>query len=500
MVKVGRTSTVMPGITGSIIKRRRPKINYAALNKKGFTSIKTTRTRKCRQKATNAKRSLSPVFLNITDNIVVEEGGKQLRKRANPEHVLRERQGKHGIHAKHDNRETVRFTASTNNESVNNVSATKNSEQSSSGVNTTKSSVNASDNFINSTSTPKQQSIIPSCFADMDMSVLDGLSLEQKKEKLRQMNAEMEAQLEREEADQELQELLAKQEALAKRLNSFKEETPKSKKTSKSNRKNRINKKAVQKKRENSMWLGDMHDYISSVGGETERGFEPVNDLDTDVFSKLPTLSSIQDLLHVADKRTRNKKTKKSKKRSRKHRCETSSESSETSDSTSSEETSDSDTDEEYKKKKKGRKLKSGLYAKPGSVKLVSDEIFAHNVLDEELHFHRNIESLSFNLLVAGELEIISDPNIGHKEHFSRTEVLKKLAYKAEHLPREEVIKQYVNFVRKVEKGKYKWGSWGDLRNFEQQLVYAISIEGKREKSQKLKKQVGHKKNLLFGF
>ena len=81
-----------------------------------------------------------------------------------------------------------------------------------------------------------------------------------------------------------------------------------------------------------------------------------------------------------------------------------------------------------------------------------------------------------------GELEIISGDAISEKERFSRIEVLKKLSYKLEHLPREEILKQYSNFVQKIEKGHFKWGSKSDLRAFEHQLIYSISVDSKRDK------------------
>ena len=44
-------------------------------------------------------------------------------------------------------------------------------------------------------------------------------------------------------------------------------------------------------------------------------------------------------------------------------------------------------------------------------------------------------------------------------------------------------VKQYVNFVQKIERGKFKWGSKSDVRAFEHQLIYNISIEAtKRDK------------------
>ena len=67
------------------------------------------------------------------------------------------------------------------------------------------------------------------------------------------------------------------------------------------------------------------------------------------------------------------------------------------------------------------------------------------------------------------------------------------LAYKHEHLSREEVLNQYASFVKKVKKGKYKWGSEVHLQRFEQQLVYTISIESRKQDRTKVNKKVDKK-------
>ena len=130
------------------------------------------------------------------------------------------------------------------------------------------------------------------------------------------------------------------------------------------------------------------------------------------------------------------------------------------------------------KKSKKG-KITSGLYTKPGNTKLVTSEQYAHTALDGEIGGDKEIHSLSFNLFMAGELEIISDPSISQAERNTRTQVLKNLAYKNEILSKEDIIKQYVNFMRKIEKGRFRWGSKSALRQFEQQLLYNISVDRK---------------------
>ena len=224
----------------------------------------------------------------------------------------------------------------------------------------------------------------------------------------------------------------------------------------------------------------------------------------------LPSLGDIQNLLHVADKKEKckklkkctSKKVKKSKRRkeSSSYSSDSSSSSSESESDSSSEETSDME-ETPVKKQKRGKKLKSGLHEKNGNAKLVTGKCFAHAALDDELGGERELRSLSINLLFTGELEIITHPRIGVKEKETRLEVLKKLAYKAEYLSREDIIKQYANFIQKIERGKFKWGSKSSLCVFEQQLVYNISVDSCKAKcTQKVKNKFNDRKKYCLDY
>ena len=128
------------------------------------------------------------------------------------------------------------------------------------------------------------------------------------------------------------------------------------------------------------------------------------------------------------------------------------------------------------------------MFAHAGSSQIISGERNAHAALENEASSNKELHSLTFHLLVAGELEIISDENISKKEQFTRIELLKKLAYMHEYLPQEEATNQYVNFINKVKKGKFKWGSKSDLRAFEQGLIYTMSAEARKcEKRKQIK-------------
>ena len=207
------------------------------------------------------------------------------------------------------------------------------------------------------------------------------------------------------------------------------------------------------------------------------------SDADSKIKNKLPSLNDIQNLLSPTDRSATKKRSKRSKKRKRGKPVPPSDSSSTSSSSSDSSDDEDSLSDDHTKRKKRGRKVTSGLYAKAGNTQLVSRELYAHTELDDELSGDKDIFALSFNLLVAGELEIITSDKISEQERLSRTQVLKALAYKHEHLPRQEIIKQYVNFIRKVEKGKFAWGSRTSLRTFEQQLLYNISLEARKVKT-----------------
>ena len=223
-------------------------------------------------------------------------------------------------------------------------------------------------------------------------------------------------------------------------------------------------------------------------GKTSENVFSTISQLTNDANSslvgdgdlgKIPSLNDVKDLLNVSERTERVKKRSKAKRKRSKYRSSSESSDSETEDSTSDSSSSDN---EDRKKRQKKRGKKSGFYTKPGNAKLKSNELFAHVALDDEIGGERGFETLSFNLLVAGELEIIDRDDISEKERSTRIKVLRSLAYKQEYLGREEILNQYANFIKKVEKGKFKWGSKSSIRSFEQQLLYCVSIEGRKDK------------------
>ena len=126
------------------------------------------------------------------------------------------------------------------------------------------------------------------------------------------------------------------------------------------------------------------------------------------------------------------------------------------------------------KKKRKG-KLLSGIFAKASSTKIVRSVLHAHAMLDtdEVPSGDVSLAQLPFHLLVAGELEIILS-NISADEKWSRLQMLKKLAYKLQILKVDMIIESYASFLRKVEKGTYKWGLEDNIRELENNLRFRV--------------------------
>ena len=216
----------------------------------------------------------------------------------------------------------------------------------------------------------------------------------------------------------------------------------------------------------------------------------------------MPSLEHIQDALNITERKHKHRKGKKQRKVPR--RKPSSSEDSDTGSSSSSESSAESDeesSDEDSHRKKHKGKLKSGLYQNAANSHIISNEWYAHAALDDEIGGNKFLPDLSFNLFVAGELEIIMHKNTNPAQRDTRLQLLKILAYKHEHLSKTEILSQYSKFLHRIEIGRFRWGSKRALRHFEQQLVFCIAIENKHyrthEKQAKLRKFEERKKYCL---
>lgn len=133
--------------------------------------------------------------------------------------------------------------------------------------------------------------------------------------------------------------------------------------------------------------------------------------------------------------------------------------------------------------KKKGRPIKSGVKAKAHKIRLKTSELCAQAVLDEE-HYPGNysLEELSFEQLVAGELEICTLRDISNEEKQVRLKILKSLAYFSQTLTQRAIMEVYKAVILKVEKGLFTWST--DLvTKVEHMLDRAVSkINWKKDK------------------
>lgn len=115
-------------------------------------------------------------------------------------------------------------------------------------------------------------------------------------------------------------------------------------------------------------------------------------------------------------------------------------------------------------------------------------------MLDEE-HYPGNydLENLTFDQLVAGELEICTMVDISKREQSVRLKNLKLLAYFAQLLPQNSLLEVYKAIILKVEKGQYSWSEELTLK-VENMLDRAVSKNNaKRESERKVERDSGNK-------
>lgn len=187
----------------------------------------------------------------------------------------------------------------------------------------------------------------------------------------------------------------------------------------------------------------------------------------------------------------------------RSHRKSTSSSPSEDSSADSSTDSVTSSTEESesdrttrgnrHKRSKKGKHIKSGVTAKAHKIRLKTSELCAQAVLDEE-HYPGiyTLESLTFEQLVAGELEICTLGEVSKKEKSTRLQILKLLAYFANLLPQSIILDVYKAVILKVEKGLFGW-SRELVQKTENMLDRAVSKSKFRKEENKKDKEQADK-------
>lgn len=138
------------------------------------------------------------------------------------------------------------------------------------------------------------------------------------------------------------------------------------------------------------------------------------------------------------------------------------------------------------KSKKRGKSIKSGVKAKAHRIRLKTSELCAQAVLDEE-HYPGSylLEELTFDQLVAGELEICTLPDIAKTEKQARLKILKLLAYFAQTLSQSSILEVYKAIILKVEKGLFVW-SPELVQKAEHMLDRAVSKNNWKKEKEKV--------------
>ena len=453
---MSQSSIKMKPVHASILKKRRSRgvLNYALLNRKGFQSVEVKKsksklkTKKAGSAPTSPQGKVKVNFKDFVTPLITNKGSIPPPESGS--------------------------VASCANSSAN--SEIKFKGQHGKGVNPF-SLVSADLASLN----PLNDSLE---FNDETSELqIENHNMEEKKRRLRESIAMLQHKVKEQEEDSEMQQLMKLEAQLRQKLADgsppVEASTSSKSKSSKKRVKNGVTHKGTPKRILKNLTKQSVceNDPQADLQNLTGIKFDMEGFIKKNVDANTAELTDVLKLAEKANKKHSGTRSKKSKKRSP----------SPPSDSSSSESSSESDSDDSDRevqeipppKKRKG-KLKSGLYAKSGDTKLVSSEWYAHSALDEAIVGEKEPKELSFNLLVAGELEIITSNAVSSKEQFSRMQVLKKLAYKHEFLPLPDILSQYANFLQKVEKGKFRWGSKSDLVQFEQQLMYNVSIERSR--------------------
>ena len=377
----GFSIIAMPtGSTASTVKkpvaRQRLAHNYAHLNRRGFSTSKLLKAKKSKVHERHNSLPNSPE-LAIIPNIHTEQDKKQKKKRVKKTKNLNAHEHDNWPQVVHD----ILTHFDPDKEGANALSkALSHSIE-----------VNAS---LNTEAVPNH-----SIIADPSMT-----TLEEKKAKLKAEIKELEKLVEQEE-DEELRQLVAKQQELKRKLST------------------RSGRKQGNKARDEEVF---------QVNDNTIE--QLACDFDTKIKEKLPSLAEMHDFIRISDKKPTHKRSS-CKRGSRRHRSESSDTSTDQYDSETSDWGEDSSSEEDrYRKKKRGKKKQSGPNAKAPSSRIISDEMYVHLALEDEVASNRDLRNISFNLLVAGELEIISDKKTKEKEKATRIKLLKHLAYKHEFL------------------------------------------------------------------
>ena len=108
---------------------------------------------------------------------------------------------------------------------------------------------------------------------------------------------------------------------------------------------------------------------------------------------------------------------------------------------------------------KNDKKLVSGRITKPDESDIKKQVKYAHEKLDPRHVKDRVFDKLDFPLLIAGELELASRPEISMEERVARVEIAKTLCYHKLYLNDEDLRTGYDSVLKTVEQGQEVWSS-----------------------------------------
>lgn len=157
-----------------------------------------------------------------------------------------------------------------------------------------------------------------------------------------------------------------------------------------------------------------------------------------------------------------------------------------------SESESDTESSSSDEKRKKRHRRKSGLVSKIKD-KVKRPQHFPHNVLQYE-YVSKKVEfkELTFNMFVAGELEIINNFAKSVSEKRGRERLLLKIAYFSTIYKWDTLLDFYAAWLRQIELGKKSWGD--DTQSIEAPILSGHFIT--HDKSRTLQGKSGQRKEV----
>ena len=105
----------------------------------------------------------------------------------------------------------------------------------------------------------------------------------------------------------------------------------------------------------------------------------------------------------------------------------------------------------------KSKKLVSGKCAKPDDSDIKRVVKYAHDKLDPRHSTEKEFENLTFNLLIAGEIELAMQTDIDPEERIAHLSIAKTLCYHRNYVSDDVLREGYDIMLKRVELGTHEW-------------------------------------------